>query len=187
MKKDDLNITNNESDNSSLNTNYNIEDDDNETENNKKSSFSSSSKSLFSSFEKGKTNPNKIQKQKKLARENFCHINNCFLIKMKWFYSHFGFHRFIELIFKCDRCQNKFYISMEKTQRGKKLNIQYQEFILSKFLFSSWTYIPKNQITYDICERYFDEASGDWTLITNNCKDFANYIWENIKKRDKDM
>ena len=90
--------------------------------NNKKSSLLSSSKScrsLFFSLEKGKTDPGEIKEQKEEARDNFCHLNKCFLIKMKWYFSHFGLHRFIELVFQCDKCRNKICIHMEKTQKGK--------------------------------------------------------------------
>ena len=74
-------------------------------------SLQSSSESLLFSFsfcKPGKTDSKKIKKQKKKARKEFCHFNNCFLIKMKWFFSHFGLHRTIELIFQCDRCKKKF-------------------------------------------------------------------------------
>lgn len=197
MKMDDINKTKKENiennDISSLNTNNDINCDKIEKNNDKICSFFLSSKSSSFSFKIGKTDPEEIQKQKEKCRKNFCHFNNCFLIKMTWFFANFGWHRFIHLIFQCNICQKKIYIRMEKNNKGKHLtNIDEEEveflkrFLISLF-FSYWEYIPKNKnkITYDDCIQYFDEASGDYHLINNNCKDFASYIWRKIKNKDK--
>ena len=122
----------------------------------------------------------RLKNKKKKPEKNF-------VILMKWFFSHFGLHRTIELIFLCDRCQKKIYMCMHKTQEGKQLTIHGKEIQKSKIFYSLWIYIPKNKINYDYCEKYFDEASGDLTILSNNCKDFANYIWKNIKKLDRKM
>lgn len=179
---DDINKTNREfNGTSSLRANI----DESHGNNDKHSSIVQSSK-LLSSFRKGKTGP-QVEKQKKKCRNQFCHFDQCFLIKMTWFYCNFTFHRFIELIFQCDKCKKKIYILMQKSQRGKELFVikeKFNKWWLSLLAFN-WEYIPKSKINYNYCEQCFDEASGDWTLFNNNCKDFAIFIWRKIKNKDK--
>jgi hypothetical protein len=156
---------------------------------NHKSSLSSkssqSSLSSFSSFRNGKTDPEDIKRQKQNCRNYLCHDNYCYLIKMIWFFNIFGFHRFLILIFKCDECKKEKYILMEKSQRGKEMNIGNAPKSYNGWYILKGDYFPKSKISYYCCEQCFVEASGDWTLITNNCGHFAKYIWEKIIKKDK--
>ena len=169
----------------SLQTNIiNVQDDNNISFQSSKSSESSSMSSSFSSFKKGKTDPNEIERQKQNIRNIFCH-DYYYLIEMIWFKIIFNFHRFIILIFKCEECQNKINIIMEKTVRGKEIDISVDPKVYDKWYISKETYIPNSQISYNFCEQCFNEASGDWTLLTNNCGDFANFIWYKIKTKDK--
>ena len=159
-----------------------------QVENHKSSLFSKSSQSCessFSSFRNGKTNPEGIKRQKQNCRKYLCHDNYCYLIKMIWFFCIFGFHRFLILIFKCDECKKKIYILMEKSQGGKEMYIGNAPKFYDGRNILKWDYFPKSKISYYFCEQCFDEASGDWTLITNNCGHFAKDIWEKIIKKDK--
>jgi len=149
------------------------------------SKSSQSSESSFSSFRNGKTDPEDIKTQKQICRNYLCHVNYCHLIKMIWFFYIFGFHRFLILIFKCDECKKEKYILMEKSQGGKEMNIGNAPISYNGWYILKWDYFPKSKISYYFCEQCFVEASGDWTLITNNCGHFAKYIWEKIIKKDK--
>ncbi len=77
---------------------------------------------------------------------------------------------------------------MEKTKSGKKLHTVNQNWTEKLWSEKKWEYIIKNKrkINYNYCEQCFDEASGDWTILSNNCKDFTKYIWEKVKNIDKD-
>ena len=139
----------------------------------------------FSSFEQGQTDPSEIEGQKKKCRELLCdHVEDCFLIKINWFYFVFNFHRILLLNFGCDICNNKFDILMHKTQSGKEIIINPNPISYNNYYSKKWEYILKSKISYGFCEQCFDEASGDWTIIKNNCGDFAKFIWEKIKKKD---
>ena len=103
---------------------------------------------------------------------------------MIWFYGIFDFHRSLILTFRCDKCTKIFNILMEKCQSGKEIQISDPEYYNDWYI-ANWEYCPKSRITYDFCEQCFDEASGDWSLIKNNCGHFAKFVWEKIKKEDK--
>ena len=143
--------------------------------------------SFFRTFEKGKTDQQEIENQKKEIRNKIIHPEDCFLIKMIWFLGYLGFHRYLLLIFRCNICEKDFYICMEKTKSGKKLRIVNHNWTETQWWEKKWEYILKGnrKINYNYCEQCFDEASEDWTLLSNNCKDFTKYIWEKVKKEDK--
>ena len=151
----------------------------------KSSKSCKSSSSSFSSFKDGKTDPEEIEEQKQNCRDNLCNDNYCFLIKMIWFYGIFNFHRLLILIFRCDKCKKILNILMEKSQSGKEICVFSDPEFCNVWYIIKWDYSPKSKISYYFCEQCFDEASGDWSLITNNCGHFAKYIWEKIKKKDK--
>ena len=73
---------------------------------------------------------------------------------------------------------------MEKSQGGKKMYIVKSPKFYDERNILKWDYFPKSKIGYYFCEQCFDEASGVWTLITNNCGHFAKYIWEKIIEKD---
>ena len=74
---------------------------------------------------------------------------------------------------------------MEKSQGGKEMYIVNTPKFYDGWYILKWDYFPKSKISYYFCEKCFDEASGDWTLITNNCGHFAKYIWGKIIKKDE--
>lgn len=150
--------------------------------------YSKSIKSSFPYFESGKTDPEEIEEQKQNCRNLLCHVNDCFLKKINWCYFvfKFKFHRILFLNFRCDQCNKEFVILMHKTQNGKEIITENQRSYndYNNCYKKKWEYILKRKISYGFCEQCFDEASGDWTIIKNNCGDFAKFIWEKIKKKD---
>ena len=173
----------------SLNTNITKDDNnDNHKSSLAKKSSESIESSFFRSFEKGKTDLQEVENKKIEIRKKIIHPDDCFLIKMIWFLGYLGFHRYLLLIFRCDICEKNFYVCMEKTKSGKKLHTVNQNWTEKLWSEKKWEYIIKNKrkINYNYCEQCFDEASGDWTILSNNCKDFTKYIWEKIKNIDKD-
>ena len=173
------NIMDSSNENYDTSTNTNIEK---KGEENTSKWSSSKISSLFFCFNDYEENDEVIlDLKKKSIREKLCNCNRIYLKKMTWLRN--IIHTFIKLFFICDKCNNQFFIYMEKTDGGKEIEYNKNE-DSEKWQYST-DYIPKSKITYDNCIRIFDKASGNWTLIANNCTHFSKFIWNNIKKLDE--
>jgi len=70
---------------------------------------------------------------------------------------------------------------MDKTNKGKDIN--YVDHYLVTSGYEGWVYwdkSPKYNRSYSDVIRIFDNASGNYNGVTNNCKDFAKYLWKNL-------
>lgn len=81
-----------------------------------------------------------------------------------------GSHRIIELTFYCNLCQKKYIIQMDKSTSGKDIN--YVDHYLVTEGYEGWIYwdkSPRYQRSYSDVIRIFDNASGYYNGVTNNC------------------
>ena len=131
----------------------------------------------------GNTDYADLNIQKETVRHCLCHSDDLYLEKITWWYNWVGetrLHRVIELTFQCENkeCKKRQIIRMEKFKSGKK--IQIVENYLDSPNSSCWEKKPKKRMSYKDCLRLFDEASGEYNGISNNCMHFAYSIWNNV-------
>ena len=70
---------------------------------------------------------------------------------------------------------------MDKVSDGTK-NICCKDELFNQCGIWFWHYNPKsNYYNIDDLIRLFEKAPEGYNLVTNNCKHFAKYFWDNIK------
>ena len=137
-----------------------------------------------SNSSRGKTDCIELNKKKEKVKKHLCHPddeNNFKLTEITWWYAMVGSHRIIELTFHCSLCNKNCIVQMDKTTSGKDIN--YVDHYLVTSGYEGWVYwdkSPKYNRSYSDVIRIFDNASGNYNGVTNNCKDFAKYMWENL-------
>ena len=127
----------------------------------------------------------KMPKKSDKEEEKPCpYTKRTYIIDVWWNYKSAGknnFHRFLEFRFKCNYCGFLKYVRIDKTNSGTK-NICCKDELFNQSGLWIWHYNPKRDY-YNIDDLIwlFDHAPGGYNLLTNNCKHFAQYFWDNIK------
>ena len=128
---------------------------------------------------------NHIMPKKNDGKEIPCpYKDRIYITDVWWNYKSAGknnFHRFLEFRFICNYCGFSKYVRMDKVDDGTK-NICCKDGLFNQSGLWYWHYNPKNNY-YDIDDliKLFDNAPRGYNLLTNNCKHFAQYFWDNIK------
>jgi len=100
------------------------------------------------------------------------------LSKVYYNYKAIGSHRFIELYLTCNYCSFSKYVRMDKTNNGCKNMVCFNSAFTEPGWWW-WEYVPKRTDFKD-CIKYFDDADSGYHILTNNCADFARYIWNRL-------
>ena len=74
------------------------------------------------------------------------------------------------------------YIELDKSTSGK--NIDYAHNSYDPPQWWHWRKWPSNTYTFNEILNYFENAPNNYNWATNNCKDFAHYIYDKIKGKE---
>lgn len=130
--------------------------------------------------EKDKLDKNDYNYEQNLKRleEKYKSKHSIYIPVVYYNYKAIGSHRFIEIKLECRACSFTKYVRMDKTDDARKNIVCYNgPFNTSGWWW--WEYKPRNT-NFEDCIRYFNNAPSGYNLATNNCADFARYIWNRL-------
>ena len=117
--------------------------------------------------------------------EEYCQYDDqIYMTDFWWNYKAAGknnFHRFLEFKFVCNKCNFSKFVRTDKIDTGKK-NICTADNLFKQSNLYYYHFTPKkNYYTIDNIIYLYDKARSGYNLFTNNCKDYAQYFWDNIR------
>ena len=109
--------------------------------------------------------------------------HSIYITDVYWNYKSAGrnnFHRFLEIKFCCNNCNFTKYVRTDKTNNGSK-NICCADGLLKQGgLLWYWHKKPKNHYTIHNLIDVINDAKSGYSLGYNNCRLYAEYIWDRI-------